>query len=61
MSAQENEVYVRRFLQDVWNDGDVSWAEEFIAEGFVSRSSMGLLRTAGTGPDLARPQQVSRH
>src|SRR3954466_11214088 len=48
MSAQENEVAVRRFFQNVWNDGDVSRAKEFIAEGFVSHNTLDV---AILGPD----------
>jgi predicted ester cyclase len=48
MSAEENEVAVRRFFQNVWNDGDVSRAKEFIAEGFVSHNTLNV---AILGPD----------
>jgi steroid delta-isomerase-like uncharacterized protein len=48
MSHQENEVAVRRFFQNVWNDGDVSRAREFIAEGFVSHNTVDV---AILGPD----------
>src|SRR3954453_2427394 len=42
MSDQENEVAVRRFFQNVWNDGDVTGAKEFIANGFVSHNTLDV-------------------
>jgi steroid delta-isomerase-like uncharacterized protein len=42
MSADDNKTAVRRFFQDVWNDGNVAEAANFLAPGFISHNSFGV-------------------
>ena len=42
MADPEKTLAVRRFFQDVWNDGNVAEAASFLAPGFVSHNSLGV-------------------
>jgi steroid delta-isomerase-like uncharacterized protein len=48
MPDDENKTAVRRFFQDVWNDGNVAEAARFLAPGFISHNSFGV---SLTGPE----------
>jgi predicted ester cyclase len=48
LSHQEGDAAVRRFFQNVWNDGEVSQTKEFIADGFVSHNTLDVVIL---GPD----------
>jgi steroid delta-isomerase-like uncharacterized protein len=42
MPDEESKAAVRRFFQEVWNDGNVAEAASFLAPGFVSHNSFGV-------------------
>ena len=48
MSEIENKTAVRRFFEDVWNQGDVAHAGDFLAPGFVSHNTVDV---TVLGPD----------
>jgi predicted ester cyclase len=42
MWAEENKRLIRRFFDEVWNEGRVELAEEFVAEGYVSHNYLNI-------------------
>ncbi|MGA7731017.1 MAG: ester cyclase [Chloroflexia bacterium] len=42
MSAEENKKLIRRFFDEVWNQGHVELAEEFVADGYVSHNYLSI-------------------
>jgi steroid delta-isomerase-like uncharacterized protein len=42
MSADEHEAAVRRFFEEVWNQGNVAAAHAFLAPDFVSHNSLNV-------------------
>lgn len=42
MSAAENKELIRRFFEEVWNNGNVDLASEFIAPGFLSHNNLEI-------------------
>lgn len=42
MSPTQNKDLIRRFFDEVWNNGRVDLAAEFIAEGYISHNGLGI-------------------
>ena len=47
MSPTQNKALIRRFFDEVWNNGRVDLAAEFIAEGYISHTTIDDLIAEG--------------
>jgi predicted ester cyclase len=52
MSAEENKALIRRFFEEVWNNGKVELVDEFIAPGYVSHNHLNI--------DVLGPEGIKR-